>query len=239
MISYNRPILHVMFFIIFLKVIPGKARLGAQGKFRVKGANMSDITEITIPENALSVHFQRNGIEVIPANYFVNLTRIHTIALDDNQIHIIEDYAFENIPFLDHLSLSRNLLTSITRYMFSGLFNLTRLSLSRNYISTIQDGSFFDLRNIRSLELQRNELETISSRVFDRIDLPIGLKLRLRHNPLICDWRLLGLYDAVHTGKVVLKDGRNTYCRYKSESTLFIDTTWGNMTKTDLHAAGK
>ncbi len=237
MISYNN--LHVIFFIIFLKVIPGKAGLGAQGKFRVKGANMSDITKITIPEKALSVHFQRNGIEVIPANYFVNLTRIHTIILSHNEIHVIEDYAFENIPFLSQLTLSRNSLTSITRYMFSGLFNLTKLDLSRNHISTIQDGSFFDLRNIKTLELQKNELETISSRVFDRKDLPIVLNLRLRNNPLTCDWRLLGLYDAVHTGKVVLKDGANTYCRYKSKSTLFIDTTWGNMTKTDLQAAGK
>ncbi len=225
-------------FLCFLNMMPETIAQGVE-RIRMPNSGITDITTVELPENTQSLYLDGNHVEVIPSNYFVNLPIIRKISLEYNDIQIIQEYAFEKVPSLTKLLLKGNVLSSVTRYMFSGLFNLTELDLGKNRISAIEDGSFFDMKKIAELQLQKNQLETISSRVFDRKDLPIGLKVRLIGNPLICDWRLLGLYDAIHSGQVFLRNEEIVTCQFGSNEVLLMNTTWGNITKTDLQAAGE
>ncbi len=233
----NEKIHFVFFFVCLLNTV--QEIKGNKRKVIMENMGITDIAVVEIPDNTKVVRLKENHIELVPANFFVNLSSIRTINLEFNDVNVIEDFAFKKVPSLKQIFLGNNNLTSITRYMFSGLFNLTTLDIEKNKISTIQDGSFFDFKAIQRLDIQENELETISSRVFDREDLPIELSLRIHSNPLICDWRLLGLYNAVHSGLVKLKNGALTKCQFQSEKVRFTSTTWGNITKTDLQAAGK
>ncbi|KAF7380589.1 hypothetical protein HZH68_016454 [Vespula germanica] len=114
---------------------------------------------------------------------FVNLPKLKTLYLNNNNVSTIHDKAFKHLMNLEELQMTNNQITVITRESFHGLRNLKRLDLRSNLISMIGDRSFVEMPELTELELDQNSIEYISEKAFD--GMRNLKKLRLSENRLV------------------------------------------------------
>uniref|UniRef100_A0A8D2N459 Uncharacterized protein n=1 Tax=Zonotrichia albicollis TaxID=44394 RepID=A0A8D2N459_ZONAL len=145
-----------------------------------------------------------------------NLTFLHSLWLDGNNLTFLTPGTFHALSRLQELHLSRNSrLTYLHANTFRGLLNLISLDLSHSNRITAVDCTFRQLLNLRNLYLNNNQISSISDSAFLRLNklhflhlsrnnlssLPVGLfsslpRLRyvfLSHNPWSCDCSTLWL----------------------------------------------
>ncbi len=93
--------------------------------------NIFDITTIAIPAGNTYdvVDYEGNDFNMIPSNYFSNLSSIITLKLGSNNISEIQDSALSGIPTTRRLYLESNRLQELRPAMFLNLTSLEELYL--------------------------------------------------------------------------------------------------------------
>ena len=115
-----------------------------------------------IPQEAVEVYLVENRITDLRTGTFSNLTRCHTLDIQNNAIATIEGDTFTGMTRIRTLNLHLNQLTFLQKSMFNGLASLTYLNIQSNLIESISDDCFSDLINLHNLYLGRNRLSEIS-----------------------------------------------------------------------------
>ena len=109
------------------------------------------------------------GISSITKNMLKNISSIHSIDFQSNEITEIENGSFTMNGKLDKIDLMENHLTKITKHIFSGNFHeLQEINLSFNAISAIESGSFDRLVNLVSIDISSNCITHLHSDLFKK-----------------------------------------------------------------------
>jgi hypothetical protein len=113
-------------------------------------------------------HFKMEnvGIQKIEQSSFDGALHVLRIDLDKNKIEGLEAELFVNVPRLDVLELSSNQIDYVEEAAFYRLRDLAVLSLSYNQIKEIQVDTFKDNRQLSLLYLQFNQLEFLPAEIF-------------------------------------------------------------------------
>lgn len=109
------------------------------------------------------------GISSITKNMLRNISSVHSIDFQSNEITEIENGSFTENGKLEKIDLMENHLTKITKHIFSGNFHeLQEINLSFNAISTIESGSFDRLVNLVSMDISSNCITHLHSNLFKK-----------------------------------------------------------------------
>ncbi|XP_072127819.1 leucine-rich repeat transmembrane protein FLRT1-like [Mobula birostris] len=112
------------------------------------------------------LYLNDNNISRLAPGAFNGLGELQYLHLNNNSIEELEVGVFENVTALEFLHLENNLLTDIVPGVFSSLVNLNVLDLSNNRLTTVLNFTFKSLSALRWLLLSNNRITTISSKAF-------------------------------------------------------------------------
>ena len=120
-----------------------------------------------IPLDATHIKFYGNPIQVVHANAFVNLTKIHYMYIAWNYgLHTLELGAFNGLSGLKVLGMHDDNFTTLPAGIFEDLQNLTSLNLMYNKIERLPVGVFDGLESIQEIFLHDNNLTKLQSDLF-------------------------------------------------------------------------
>uniref|UniRef100_A0A8B9GJK2 Uncharacterized protein n=1 Tax=Amazona collaria TaxID=241587 RepID=A0A8B9GJK2_9PSIT len=167
-----------------------------------------------IATSTISLNLSNNHLRVLSTNTFRNLTFLHSLWLDGNNLTFlspgtfhansrltylldlshcnifeIHPLLFSHLPSLERLDLASNNMRYVPQ-AFRNLSSLTKLSLEGNHIEAIGRDSLKDLESLYELNLRKNRIWIIQNGAFTKL-LRLGM-LNLGHN-FIADLRLLNL----------------------------------------------
>ncbi|XP_061584604.1 lumican [Cololabis saira] len=114
-----------------------------------------------LPERTQYLFLQGNNISFLPSSVLANVTALHWLILDNNQLQSdqLELTSLQNMTKLRYFFANRNQLSSVPSGLPTGL---KQLRLAHNNISSISPGAFQNLRNLTLLLLHGNRLQTIA-----------------------------------------------------------------------------
>uniref|UniRef100_A0A8C3NBF4 Uncharacterized protein n=1 Tax=Geospiza parvula TaxID=87175 RepID=A0A8C3NBF4_GEOPR len=149
-----------------------------------------------IAPSTISLNLSNNYLRILNTNTFRNLTFLHSLWLDGNNLTFLTPGTFHALSRLQELHLSRNSrLTYLHANTFRGLLNLISLDLNlylnNNQISSISNSAFLYLNKLHFLHLSRNNLSSLPVGLFS--SLPRLRYVFLSHNPWSCDCSALWL----------------------------------------------
>ncbi|CAJ0914923.1 unnamed protein product [Ranitomeya imitator] len=224
------------------RAFPGSTKLLTitDGNVSVIGVhNFSHLVDLTL------LKLSGNKIKKIQNGAFTNLTKLQTLALDNNQISStsITNGTFFSLQNLETLQLNSNDLGSIHGTWFgstkrlvrleinknqvtnlthdslgsNALHRLQHLDLSSNFINFIHEGSFRSLLQLKQLDLSKNRLTKLPD-VFSL--LPSLTFLNLGNNHWNCSCELYELADFLrnytYSTRRVLKGKNGLQCSSSS-----------------------
>ena len=111
------------------------------------------LTSLALDENG-------NGISVLPAGLFDDLTSLTSLGLNSNALTALPDGIFDNLTSLTSLLLNNNALTALPDGVFNNLTSLTTLWLHSNALTALPPGLFTGLTSLTDLRLQGNTFTT-------------------------------------------------------------------------------
>ncbi|XP_055607840.1 connectin-like [Uranotaenia lowii] len=147
---------------------------------------------------------ESNQISRLTREIFKGLGNLRFLKMTSNTIDFIGDTVFAELWSLQELDLDGNRIEKLSARAFDGLNNLRRLNLENNRLTRLERGIFTGVPAVLSLNLNSNQLETITYNNF----LPLMDNLvnstaviHLKDNKLVCDCRLLWLFDLKNATK--------------------------------------
>ncbi|KAM9410620.1 lumican [Pholidichthys leucotaenia] len=113
-----------------------------------------------LPDRTQYLFLQGNNITSLSSSDLANITSLHWLILDNNQLHSdkLEETSLKNQTKLRYFFANHNHLSSVPSALPAGL---KQLRLAYNRISTISPGAFQNMHNLTLLLLQGNRLQTI------------------------------------------------------------------------------
>jgi len=180
------------------------------------------------------IHLRHLGISSITKNMLRNISGIHIIDFQSNEITEIENGSFAMNGKLGKIDLMENHLTKITKHIFSGNFHeLQEINLSFNAISAIESGSFDRLANLVSIDISSNCITHLHSDLFKKCS-ELSLVF-LNSNRII---KIGSHLFALKTALSILDLSFNsleTVPKFKIKSIKHLDMSHNNLTKLDLN----
>nr|XP_029727844.1 connectin-like [Aedes albopictus] len=144
------------------------------------------------------LHVESNQVSLLSRESFKGLGNLRNLKLSANNIGYIGDTVFAELWSLQELHLDSNHIEKVSARAFDGLNNLRKLNLEHNRLTRLERGIFTGVPAVLTLNLNSNMLETITYNNF----LPLmdnfvnsSAVLYVRDNKLMCDCRLLWLFD--------------------------------------------
>ncbi|KAM8846436.1 toll-like receptor 21 [Synchiropus picturatus] len=116
-----------------------------------------------LPSSTTNLTISLTPVKSIPEGSFVNLTKLHSLQLDRNNISQIEPHAFQSLHRLQSLNLSCNNISELHPGVFEGLHNLTFLALTNNKLKTLPERILLPLVNLKRFLLRHNFLQNFSN----------------------------------------------------------------------------
>ncbi|NXR13831.1 NYX protein, partial [Semnornis frantzii] len=112
--------------------------------------------------STVSLNLSNNSLRTLGTHTFQNLTFLHSLWLDGNNLTFLSPGTFQALGQLRELHLSRNLrLTYLHANTFRGLLSLISLDLSRCNIFEIHPLLFSHLPALESLDLGSNNMRYV------------------------------------------------------------------------------
>uniref|UniRef100_A0A8D2PHA2 Nyctalopin n=1 Tax=Zosterops lateralis melanops TaxID=1220523 RepID=A0A8D2PHA2_ZOSLA len=178
-----------------------------------------------IAASTISLNLSNNYLRILNTNTFRNLTFLHSLWLDGNNLTFLTPGTFHLLR-LGMLNLGHNFITDLPNQLFEGLIqlktmhleanritgvgctfrgllNLRNLYLNNNQISFISDSAFLYLNKLHFLHLSRNNLSSLPVRLFTELT-----KLKfvfLSQNPWRCDCSLLWFWRWTAARRAVIE----------------------------------
>uniref|UniRef100_A0ABD2X9L2 Protein slit n=1 Tax=Trichogramma kaykai TaxID=54128 RepID=A0ABD2X9L2_9HYME len=159
-----------------------------------------------LPEDAVELRLEQNGITEIPVKAFSPYRKLRRIDLSNNKIKKVASDAFHGLKFLESLVLYGNKITELPSGIFQGLTNLQLLLLNANEISCIRTDLFRDLPSLTLLSLYDNNIRSLGNGTF--ANLRSIKTLHLGRNPFICDCNLRWLSEYLHVNPIETSGAR-------------------------------
>ncbi|XP_057290728.1 slit homolog 3 protein-like [Hydractinia symbiolongicarpus] len=187
--------------IMVLKSFPILTKLTS---FSIKSSSLTEIPDGLSSKMPLLRSFisRRNKIRIIRKDQFLGLNSLAKVTIKHG-LKVIEGGAFSRLPNLTRIEVSNNNLTVLTSRSFSNLKNLKFLYLRHNHIAKIQDSAFFNLKKLIVLNLFKNKIKHLSTKAFN--GLPSLSRLKLTHNPLVCDCKFYTMLQGLKNAKRDIK----------------------------------
>ncbi|XP_017782875.1 PREDICTED: chaoptin-like [Nicrophorus vespilloides] len=145
-----------------LKTLTDKSLTGLTASRLTLRYNEIEKLEANSIPTVQQVYLNRNRLESLDANIFVNISYIGILDLSSNNISNISEGTFKD-GYFSVLNLYFNNITKITKKTFSGLTRTLNLSLSHNEIEVLEDGS---IPRVENLDLENNPLKGIHEAEF-------------------------------------------------------------------------
>ncbi|NXA84656.1 NYX protein, partial [Thryothorus ludovicianus] len=115
-----------------------------------------------IAASTISLNLSNNYLRILNTNAFRNLTFLHSLWLDGNNLTFLTPGTFHALSRLQELHLSRNSrLTYLHANTFRGLSNLISLDLSHCNIFEIHPLLFSHLPSLERLDLASNNMRYV------------------------------------------------------------------------------
>ncbi|NWI92280.1 NYX protein, partial [Pitta sordida] len=115
-----------------------------------------------IAASTISLNLSNNYLRILNTNTFRNLTFLHSLSLDGNNLTFVTPGTFHALNKLRELHLSRNSrLTYLHANTFRGLLNLISLDLSHCNIFEIHPLLFSHLPSLERLDLASNNMRYV------------------------------------------------------------------------------
>lgn len=103
---------------------------------------------------------------------------VHTLDLSHNEMHsLVENSTFSQLTRLHFLYLQHNNITDISGETFNKLVDLHVVNASYNRLETIRQGTFANCKQIREIYLNNNMLYELAKGVFHRLEQLLILNL--------------------------------------------------------------
>lgn len=110
-----------------------------------------------------AISFANANIELIDADAFRCLQKLHSLNLFGNRIAVLDPGVFKGIKYLYYLNLSYNRLRKLPEGIFHPIEELTTLSLEGNSLETLGHLPFLNLTRLSRLILQNNRLKGLEN----------------------------------------------------------------------------
>lgn len=121
---------------------------------------------------------QRNGIEVVKARKFLQLTNLYKLDLRFNRIKVLESAAFAGLKKVTNLLLNHNRqLSVIEPRAFVGLTSLRHLNMSDINVQVLQENVFFQMSSLQTLVFSHSRLRVIEKGAFNELTSLVSLDL--------------------------------------------------------------
>ncbi|XP_065081745.1 connectin-like [Ochlerotatus camptorhynchus] len=186
---------------------------------KLKRLNL-DFNNLTILHGDMFAHLinldeldlESNQVSLLTRESFKGLGNLKILKLSVNNIGYIGDTVFAELWSLKELHLDNNHIEKLSARAFDGLNNLYTLNLENNRLTRLERGIFTGVPAVLTLNLKSNQLETITYNNFlplmDNLVNNTNVSLHVQDNRLVCDCRLLWLFDLRNSTKN--KNLRNT-----------------------------
>ncbi|NXX38543.1 NYX protein, partial [Tricholaema leucomelas] len=140
---------------------PGVCRCAPQETIRCNRAGLRALPA-DIAASTLSLSLSNNYLRTLSATTFRNLTLLHSLWLDGNNLTFLSPGTFHALGQLRELHLSRNSrLTYLHANTFRGLLNLVSLDLSHCNIFELHPLLFSHLPALQRLDLASNNMRYV------------------------------------------------------------------------------
>ncbi|XP_044260408.1 relaxin receptor 2 [Tribolium madens] len=124
-----------------------------------------------VPQFVEKINFAHCNIDELKPHTFHQLTHIHDLHLDNNDLKTFPSDLFSQNNNLRLLSVTHNHISRISSDAFRKLAKLEELDLRGNKISEIKGDVLAPLAKLRLLYLQNNQIRYISNATFPRLSL--------------------------------------------------------------------
>ncbi|PSN56345.1 Protein toll [Blattella germanica] len=131
-------------------------------------SNTLDRSQFTGLVNLTELSLNSCGITGLPADIFLDLTKLTTLDLRDNSL-ILPPHIFDSLSNLQVLELGSNELTHLEKDIFQNLTSLRVLHLWGNKLQNLSREVFKGLSNLEYLELSSNGFRTLPGDIFAEI----------------------------------------------------------------------
>jgi insulin-like growth factor-binding protein complex acid labile subunit len=141
------------------------------------------------------LYLDKNQIEEIEENSFVNLNQLKELKIESNKVKIIKNEMFFGKSELEILYLYQNYIENIESIPFNTLRSLKKLYLFSNKITNIKFGHFIHLQNLDELRLDKNEIGSFDPNTFIGLEKLVNLTLSANKVQKIVDGAFHGLIN--------------------------------------------
>ena len=144
--------------------------------------NSIGLTSIPNITKAHTLNLDNNSISHLPVGAFMNISGLKRIRISRNKISALNSDVFKGVEnMLEMLDLSGNEFSEVPEIFGldngRGLNNLTVLSLSKNYLSNLEAGDFQGVGKLQILDLEGNPINVISPDAWQGLDVLWDLQL--------------------------------------------------------------
>ena len=126
-------------------------------QFNRQGMSLSEIPE-DIPLETTQIILKQNAISHLNCSRFDNLSSVHTLSMEDNQLTTMPPRCFHGLSSLQILRLARNQIGEIYDTSLSELTRLSYIDISYNLLTYIPQHFFRDTVQLRTLILKYNAI---------------------------------------------------------------------------------
>ena len=134
-------------------------------KFKIN--NISELHNITSPENVKKIYLSSNNLTNLDKNIFSKLKQLRSLDLySSNNLTNLDKDIFRYNTQLQNLYLSSNNLTNLDKDIFRYNTQLQRLYLSCNKLTTLDKNIFTNLTELDALDLSNINLTKLDKDIF-------------------------------------------------------------------------
>ncbi|XP_043289095.1 protein artichoke-like [Venturia canescens] len=116
----------------------------------------------SLPSTLKTLTLSDNCINELLPNTFSQLSHLHKISLDGNNITVIKKESLRGLNSVIVLNLTRNKIESIESGAFRHLTSIYVLNLANNKLTNLNEGMFDGLRYVVDLDLSSNSIKQIA-----------------------------------------------------------------------------
>lgn len=112
------------------------------------------------------LHLDRNKIDHIADDAFVDLVSLESLDLSNNRIFILGEHIFDSLKEVESIYLTSNRIEFLPHKIFGSLSRLEKINLNKNIVSEVDENIFENATRLKDVFFTANRLEIIPKNLF-------------------------------------------------------------------------